>query len=270
MSRELVCVLAPVLGPVKSGPPFVVRETLTVHEAAMIYRDRHPACGFLRDLNIYDPKHIAILEGWIGRRDPPAAKLLGDLRMQPEESNEPRIFDEWLNMYFGGDEAQRSRDKRDHEPNWRISWEVAVELSAAIASGAIAPMHTERDPEGRPIPLACMIWLADLLEIACRRGDAGEIVSSLLTWYEPSESEPSADRDQQTSRDRPSTGSPVRFTAQYIAGARTAGRLATQAGLESAWKAAERKGHREPLRAAFKEAMGEDAPKRGRPKKSPN
>jgi hypothetical protein len=193
MSREeLVCVPAPVLGPVKpvkAGPPFVVTETLTVHEAAMMYRDRHPGSGFLRDLNIYDPTHIAKLEDWIGRRDLPTAKLLGDLRTQPEEEGDKRL-DEWLNMYFGGDEARRSRDKRDAEQNWRVSWEVASELSAAIASGAITPIHTERDPHGRPIPLVCTIRLADLLAIARRRGDAGDIVSSLATWYEPADSEP--------------------------------------------------------------------------------
>jgi hypothetical protein len=205
----LLCILAPeALGPIKAGQPFVVTETLAVYEAAMIYRDRHPAGGFLRDLNIYDPKDIAKLEDWIGRRDPPTAKLLGDLRRtEPEESNEPpdewwlNMFVggnmEWLNMYFGGDDVQRSRDeaqrrryKRDAEQNWRISWAVASELSAAIASGAITPIHTERNPQGRPIPLVCTIRLADLLAIARRRGDAGEIVSSLATWYEPAESEP--------------------------------------------------------------------------------
>jgi hypothetical protein len=214
MSQEIVCVLAPLpLGPIKAGPPFVVTETLTVHEAAMIYRDRHPAGGFLRDLNIYDPKHIAKLEDWIGRRDPPPAKLLGDLRMEPEEPEpkkkapepeEKARIDEWLNIYFGGDEVKRRNDeeierrndeiqrrnKRDAEQNARISWEVASELSAAIASGAIRPTHIERDPQGRPIPLVCTIRLTDLLAIARRRGDAGEIVSSLATWYESAEPEP--------------------------------------------------------------------------------
>jgi hypothetical protein len=261
MFRELVCVLAPkALGPIKAGPPFVVTEALTVHEAAMIYRDRHPASGFLRDLNIYDATHIAKLEDWVGRRDLPAAKLLGDLRTQPEKSKER--LDEWLNIYFGGDEAQRSRDKRHAEQNWRISWEVARELIAAIASGAVTPTHIERDPQGRRIPLVSTIWLADLLAIARRRGDAGEIVASLATWYEP---EAPAQHELQTGRDRPFIGSPVAFTAQYIA---DTGRLATQAGLESAWKSAGRKGHREALRAALKGALGEKAPKRGRPKKS--
>jgi hypothetical protein len=244
--------LAPMLGCIKAGPPFVVTETLAVYEAAMIYRDRHPGSGFLRDLNICEPKHIAILEEWVGRRDPPAAKLLGDLRTQSEKSNER--LDEWLNMYFGGDEVERSRDKRDAEGNWRISWEVASELMAAIASGAITPTHIERDPQGQPILLVCPIRLADLSAIARRRGDAGEIVSSLLTWYVESK--------------ETSTASAAAFVAVYIAQAQAAGRLPTKSGLEAAWHDVGSKFHRDALRTAFDAEMGEDAPARGRPRGS--
>jgi hypothetical protein len=241
VSQELVCVLAPLpLGPIKAGPPFVVTETLTVHEAAMIYRDRHPAGGFLRDLNIYDPKHIAKLEDWIGRRDPPPAKLLGELRMEPEEPEEKEPeekepekkarIDEWLDIYFGGDEVKRRNDeeierrndeiqrrnKRDAEQNARISWEVASELCAAIDNGAIIPIRIERDPQGRPITLVCTIRLADLLAIARQRGDAGEIVSSLLTWYEPK------------------AVSAAEFVAEYIAKTRAGIGMATDwAGIRS-------------------------------------
>ncbi len=163
MTRGLLCVLSP---DPDAGEPFIVTDALTVREAAMIYRDRHPAGRWLSTVNIFDPEHIATLERWIGRRDPPAVKLLGDLRAQPAES--------------------------DQERDRRISWEVASELSTAIDNHKIAPVHTERDPQGRTIHLACIVQLADLLAIARKRGDAGEIISSMTNWYEPAKSEPPA------------------------------------------------------------------------------
>jgi hypothetical protein len=56
-----------------------------------------------------------------------------------------------------------------------------------------------------------------------------------------------------------------KFVKKYIADAKAEGQLPTQAGLEQAARAAGLRG-RERLRTAFREHLGLDAPKRGRPR----
>jgi len=59
------------------------------------------------------------------------------------------------------------------------------------------------------------------------------------------------------------------FVGQYVADEKAAGCQATKKGLEGAWRNAGKKGHRDQLRVEFDKVMGDDAPIRGRPMKSP-
>jgi hypothetical protein len=79
--------------------------------------------------------------------------------------------------------TKAERPETGGERNWRISWEVACELSEGIGNGRIIPIRMEPDRQGRPIGLLCTICISDLLDLARSRGDAGDIVSSLVTWY---------------------------------------------------------------------------------------
>jgi hypothetical protein len=158
-AAEIVYTPKPLLHDPEAGPPFVLTDELYVYEAALLARDRHPADTFLSTLDVFDSRALAALEHWIGRRKPPARKVLGELRAPPVECG-------------------RERDRR-------ICWEFACDLSSAIEKSRITPIAVERDSRGRIIPLACRILLADALAIALRRGDAGEIFSSLLSWYQP-------------------------------------------------------------------------------------
>jgi len=87
-------------------------------------------------------------------------------------------------------------------------------------------------------------------------------------WLSTAEPERRAQHEEPTSPgDRP-TGSPATFARKYIADCQAAGGHATKAGLLSTWQTAGGKGHRDALRKAFDDAMGEEAPTRGRPRKS--
>jgi hypothetical protein len=88
-------------------------------------------------------------------------------------------------------------------------------------------------------------------------------------WLGTAEPEPRAQHGEPTHPGHPPTGSPAAFVTKYIADCKAASDRATKAGLVAAWQAAGRKGHRDALRKAFDDAMGEEAPTRGRPRKSP-
>jgi hypothetical protein len=70
-------------------------------------------------------------------------------------------------------------EETEQERNWRICWEAYRTLVAGINGGTIKPVHVALDRQGRIIPLACKIWIRDLLSLALQRGDAGKAVTAL-------------------------------------------------------------------------------------------
>jgi hypothetical protein len=88
-------------------------------------------------------------------------------------------------------------------------------------------------------------------------------------WLSTAEPEPGLQHEEPTGPGSPPTGSATAFATKYIADCQAADCRVTKAGLLSAWQAAGGKGHRDALRKAFDDAMGEEAPTRGRPRKSP-
>src|SRR5262249_3786807 len=69
--------------------------------------------------------------------------------------------------------------------NWRKSWSVYCTLLDGVEKGSITPTKPVYFPDRGINPILTEIPLSALLIIAERRGDAGEIVASLQTWYEP-------------------------------------------------------------------------------------
>jgi len=146
--------------------PFIIEDTINVYAASMVYRDRHPVTGHLEPVharldkrdgpvgpNPQDPCHIAMLEYRIGRREKRVPTSLSSVGVESEETEQER--------------------------NWRICWEVYRTLVAGINDGTIKPAHVALDRQGRIIPLACKIWIRDLLSLALQRGDAGNAIAAL-------------------------------------------------------------------------------------------
>jgi hypothetical protein len=154
MTKELVTILPPpdegALGLAKSTP-YTLRDTLTIADAAMIYCDRHPRPGFFwAEASPHGTAFIDVIEEMIGK---------------------------------GAD--------RDIHPGtlgvWQTSWAVYCTLRQSCEKGAIPAARAVYDSEGKINPLLTEIPLSTLLDLARQRGDAGEIVSSLLTWYDRGE-----------------------------------------------------------------------------------
>jgi hypothetical protein len=71
--------------------------------------------------------------------------------------------------------------------NWQKSWSVYCTLVDGIKKGSIAPTKPVYLADRSINPVLTEIPLVAVLDLARQRGDAGEILSSLLTWYEPPE-----------------------------------------------------------------------------------
>jgi len=99
----------------------------------------------------------------------------------------------------------------------------------------------------------------------------GAEVARLWSFRERSNSVPKGCYDGERLHPHPTSPTPVgkrrarEFVERYIADAVANGQRPTQAGLEQAARAADLRG-RERLRTAFRECLGLDAPKRGRPR----
>jgi hypothetical protein len=140
-----------------AGAPFILSDMPLVYEAALIYRDRAPPSGFGDHIDLRNSQHINDLEWWIGHR-----------------THRPRT----------PNEARAERAETDQERDWRICWEVASALCAGIIDKTIKPVRLAHTRQNHLIPLACTINISDLLRLARSRGDAGEIVSSLVSWMD--------------------------------------------------------------------------------------
>jgi hypothetical protein len=148
------------------------------------------------------------------------------------------------------------------------------QMEAEYKAGHFTPERMEycADSPGTPDFTRCVYSLDQVQQLTQRRGDEGWLIRKLFTEKVASiPPVPGSNTTEATAEDvepwlsaLPRTGSLSQFVKEYV----TMASQPTQRGLEVAWKKVGRDGHREELRAAFKNKMGDSAPRRGRPKKN--
>jgi hypothetical protein len=154
VARLLVSILPPVDDWPQSDP-FTLCDELTIADAAMVYSDRHPRPAY-----------------WFGK---------GADNPSPINPREPAGLNEIEKLVGKG--ATKDFGSGTLE-NWQKSWSVYCTLVDGVKKGSIVPTKpvylADRDING----VLTAIPLSVLLDLARQRGDPGEILSSLLTWYE--------------------------------------------------------------------------------------
>jgi hypothetical protein len=181
MSRPLVSILpsetpdeAAFIG--QKSEPFTLHDTLTIADAAMVYGDRHPRPCF-----------------WFG----------GNLSPSPLNLRQLAAIDEIEKLIGKGAVKNYGDDPRELE-TWEKCWAVYCTLVDAVERGSLPPAKPVYLTDRRINPVLTEIPLSALLDLARQRGDADDIVSSLLTWYEPARFElPSGFDSAKPSRPQP-------------------------------------------------------------------
>jgi hypothetical protein len=161
--------LVSILWPVDAWPqsdPFTLGDELTIADAAMVYSDRHPRQSY-----------------WYGR---------GPDNPSPINPREPAGVDQIEKMIGKG--ATKDLDfgfgfGSGALENWQKSWSVYCTLVDNVKKGLITPIKRVYLADGSINRVLTEIWISALLDLARQRGDPGEILSSLLTWYEAPELE---------------------------------------------------------------------------------
>jgi hypothetical protein len=139
--------------------PFTLGDTLTIADAAMLYSDRHPRPVIWFGAGALNPR-------------------------KPTDINEiEELIGKGATDHHGPGTLEY----------WEKSWSVYCALADGVQKGSMPATKPVYLPNRRINPVLTEIPLSALLDLARQRGDAGEIVSSLLTWYEDNPPEPAAE-----------------------------------------------------------------------------
>jgi hypothetical protein len=155
--------LVSILPPANAWPhtdPFELCDTLTIADAAMVYSSRHPRPTYWFGKGADNPSPI-------NPREPAGVNQIEEL------------IGKGATKDFGPGTVE----------DWQTSWSVYCTLVDGVEKGSIAPTKPVYLADRSINPVLTEIPLAALLDLARQRNDAGEIVSSLATWYAAPESD---------------------------------------------------------------------------------
>jgi hypothetical protein len=172
VARPLVPILPPVDDWPRGDPYTLCDGELTIADAAMVYCDRHPRPVYWfgrgadnpSPINPRAPAGVDQIEKMIGKGATKDFRLVGDY---------------WIVSQVGTGSGWLE--------NWEKSWSVYYTFVDGVKKGSITPTKPVHLADGSINGVLTTIPFSVWLDLARQRGDAGEILSSLLTWYEPPE-----------------------------------------------------------------------------------
>jgi hypothetical protein len=152
--------------------PFTLCDPLTISDAAMVWGDRHP-----RPPSLFTPGGM-----WGVRWTLWGQAIWDRLPKCAVNLRESAGVDEIEKMIGKG----ATNEKYDPEmlEIWQSCWSVYCTFLAGVEDGSLPATKPVYLANGRINGVLTEIPLCVVLDHARQRGDAGEIFSSLLTWYE--------------------------------------------------------------------------------------